>query len=69
MAICAENNQILFDIIPQRDEILFGIVSQSAARAEGVDLKILRRAAILAAPSIAHEHRAGALPIGFGFKP
>ena len=53
----------------ERNEILFDIGSQSAVRAEVVDLKILRRAAILAAPSSAHEHRAGALPIGFGFKP
>ena len=34
----------------ERNEILFDIVSQSAARAEVVDLKTLCRAAILAAP-------------------
>jgi hypothetical protein len=53
----------------ERNEILFGVISQPAARAEVVDLKILRCAAVLAAPSVACEHRAGALPIGFGFKP
>ena len=39
------------------------------ARAEVVDLKILRHAAILAAPSIAREYRAGELAVGPGFKP
>jgi len=38
------------------NEILFDIVSQSATRAEVVHLKILRRAAVLAAPPIAHQH-------------
>jgi len=53
----------------QRNEILFHIIPQPAARAEVVDLKILCRAAVLAAPPIAREHRAGELAIGLGFKP
>ena len=53
----------------KRNEILFRIISQLAARADVVDLKIPRRAAILAAPPIAREHLAGELAIGFGFKP
>ena len=43
----------------ERNEILFGIIPQPAARAEVVDLKILRRAAILAATPFAREHLAG----------
>jgi len=53
----------------QRDEIFFGIVSQPAAGAEVVNLKILRCAAVLAAPPVAREHLAGELAIRFGFKP
>ena len=53
----------------ERNEILFGVVSQPAARADVVDLKIARCAAVLAAPSIAREHLAGELAIRFGFKP
>ena len=53
----------------ERNEILFDIVSQPAARAEVVDLKILRCAAVLAAPPIAREHLAGELAIRLGFKP
>jgi hypothetical protein len=39
----------------QRNEILFGIMSELAARAEVVDLEILRHSAVLAAPSVACE--------------
>jgi hypothetical protein len=53
----------------QRNEILFDIIPQPAARAEMVDLKILYCAAVLAAPAIACEYRAGELAILFGFKP
>jgi precorrin-6x reductase len=53
----------------QCDEILFRIIPQPAARANVVDLKIVRPAAVLAAPPIAREHRAGELAIRFGFKP
>ena len=53
----------------ERDEILLGVIPQSAARAEVVNLKILCYSAILAAPPIAREHRAGELAIGLGFKP
>jgi hypothetical protein len=53
----------------ERNEVLFSIVSQPAARAEVVDLKILCCAAVLAAPSIAREHLAGKLAVSFGFKP
>jgi hypothetical protein len=58
MATCAENYQILFDIIPQ-----------PAARAQVVYLKILWCAAVLATPSIAREHLAGEPAIRLGFKP
>jgi len=53
----------------ERDEILFGIISQLAARKEVVDLKILRYAAFLAAPPIAREYFAEELAIRLGFKP
>jgi hypothetical protein len=44
----------------QRDEILFGIISELGARSDVVeDLKISCCAAILAAPSTAYEHLAG----------
>lgn len=52
----------------QRNEILFNIISQPAAGTEVVDLKILRCAAVLAAPSIAREHRGGELSIRAGLK-
>ena len=53
----------------ERNEILFGVIPQPAAWTEVVDLKILRRAAVLAAPPIAREHRAGELAVRFRFKP
>lgn len=53
----------------EREEILFGVVSQPAARLDVVHLKILRCAAILAAPSIAREHLAGEFAIRVGVKP
>jgi hypothetical protein len=53
----------------ERDEILFGVIPQAATRAEVVDLKILRCAAVLAATPAAREHRAGELAIRLGFKP
>ena len=55
---CAEGNQILFDII-----------SEPAARAEVVDMEVLRCAAVLAAPPIAREHLPGELAIRLGLKP
>jgi len=58
MATCAECNKVFF-----------GIVSQPAARAEVVDLKILRRATILAATPFVREHRAGDLVAGLRFTP
>ena len=51
------------------NQVLFGIVSQLAARADVVDLEILRCTAILAAPSIAREYRAGERVIRVGIKP
>jgi len=53
----------------ERDEILLGVIPQPAARAEVVDLKILRRATILTAPPVAREHLAAELAIGLEFKP
>jgi hypothetical protein len=53
----------------ERDEIFFDIVSQSTARAEVMDLKILRSAAVLAVPPVACEHLAAELAIRLGFKP
>jgi len=55
---CADGNQILFDIIPE-----------AAARAKVVNLKILSRAAVLAAPSVACEHDSEEPAVGLGFKP
>ena len=43
----------------QSNEIFSGIISQPAARAEVVDLKISRSAAVLAAPAIARQYFAG----------
>jgi hypothetical protein len=53
----------------ERDEIFFGVIPQAATRAEVVDLKILRYAAVLAAPRVACEHLAGRLVVNLGFKP
>ena len=53
----------------ERNEILFGIIPQPAARAEVMDLKILRRAAVLAAPRVACENLARKLAVNLGFKP
>jgi hypothetical protein len=53
----------------ERNKVFFGMVFQPAARANVVDLKIVRSAAVLAAPSVACEHRAGQLAVGLGFKP
>lgn len=51
------------------DQVLFGIISHLATRADVMDLKILSDAAILAAPPIAREHRAGEFAIRVGVKP
>jgi hypothetical protein len=48
----------------QRDEILFDIIPQSAPGAKVVDLKILRCAAVPAAPPIAPEHLGPRFPKG-----
>ena len=53
----------------QRDEILFGVIPQPAARAEVVDLRIPSRAAVLAVPLVARGHSTGDLAIRVGFKP
>ncbi len=53
----------------QRNEILFGIISELAARAEVMNLKILCCAAVLAAPSVACEHLMGELAVSLGLKP
>ena len=53
----------------ERNEIHFGIIPQPAARAEVVDLKILRRAIIFAATPFMREHRAGDLVAGLRFTP
>jgi hypothetical protein len=52
----------------ERNEILFHVIPQPAARADVVDLKSLRCAAILAAPPIAREHGTGELAICLGIK-
>ena len=38
------------------DEVLLGIVAQSASRADVVDLKVGRPAAVLAAPAVPLQH-------------
>ena len=53
----------------ERDEILFGIITQPAARADVVYLEIVRPATILAAPPIAREKFAGEVAVGLGIKP
>ena len=53
----------------QRNEILFGVVSQPSARTDVVRLQIARCPAVLAAPAIAREHLADELAIHIGFKP
>jgi hypothetical protein len=61
----------MFDTVTtraERNEILFGIVSLPASRANVVNLKIARCAAILATPPVAREHLAGELAIRVGFK-
>ena len=40
----------------ERDEVLFGVVSQSASWVDVVDLEVCRIAAGLAAPAIALQH-------------
>ena len=50
------------------DQVFFGIISKPAAGAEVMDLKISRRAAVLAAPPITREHLAGEPAIRFGFE-
>ena len=52
----------------KRDEVFFGIISQLPARADVVDLKIARCAAVLAAPPVARQHLAGKPAISVGFK-
>jgi hypothetical protein len=42
----------------ERDQVIFGIISQSAVRTDLVDLEIARCAAILATPPIARGHLA-----------
>ena len=53
----------------QRDEILFGVVSQLAARTDVVDLKIVSCSAVLAAPSVALKHMVTQSTIRFRLKP
>jgi len=53
----------------ERNEILFGIISQPAAWADVVDLKISGCTTILTTPSVAREHFASELAIRIGFKP
>jgi hypothetical protein len=52
----------------ERDEIFFDVISKLAARAEVMNLKISRRATILAAPPVAREHLSREPAIGVGFK-
>jgi hypothetical protein len=51
----------------ERDEIRVGVIPQPAAGADVVYVKILRCAAILAAPPITREYRAGELAVGLRF--
>ena len=50
----------------QRDEIFLRIASRFAPRANVLDLKILRDAAVLASPPLALEHSATELPVTSG---
>jgi hypothetical protein len=58
MARCAES-----------DQILGGVIAQSAPRANVVDLKILYAPARLASPAISLQDFPAELAISFGFKP
>jgi len=48
------------------DEVLFGIVAQSAALIDVVDLEVGRTAAGLAAPAIALQHLLAKSTVGLG---
>jgi len=53
----------------ERNQPLFHVTSQPAARLEVMNLEILRSAAVLASPSVARQHFARELAIRVGFKP
>jgi hypothetical protein len=53
----------------ERNQILFGIISQPAARTDVVNLEILSCAAVLASPTIARQHFARELAVRIRFKP
>lgn len=53
----------------ERNEILFGIVSQFASEPEVMHLKLVRCSTILAMPAVAIEHPAAKLAIRFRLKP
>jgi hypothetical protein len=53
----------------QRDEILFGVVSQLALRADVVDLEIFCWSTVLAAPCVALKHEVTKATIGYPLKP
>ncbi len=50
----------------ERDEVLFGVVSQSASWLNVVNLKVGRPAAVLAAPAIALQHLLAKSMVGLG---
>ena len=56
-------------IYAERNEILFGVISQLAPRAEVMDLEVLRDSAVLTAPPIPRKHPAGEPTIRLGLKP
>ncbi len=51
------------------DEVLLGVVSQSASWLNVVDLEVGRTAAVLAAPAIPLQHLLAQLTIGFWVEP
>ena len=53
----------------ERNQIVFGIVSQASARTDVVNLEIPSCAAVLTAPAVAREHFASELAIRIAFKP
>jgi hypothetical protein len=53
----------------ERDEVSLGIIAQFAARGEMVDLKLVWRSTVLAAPAVALEHAATQATIRVRLKP
>ncbi len=56
---------ILVTFYAEGDEVLLGVVAESAPGVDVVDLEVGRAAAVLAAPAIALQHLFAKLVVGF----